>query len=64
MYEDPKQFYVTLFSKTPSNQYSNNTITIFTAEFTRPARVGTTDNWEVGVFELTFPQTMWVRVRP
>ena len=55
MYEDLKQFYVTLFSNASTNLYPGNTIVTFTADLTRPIELGSSDNWEVGLCEFSYP---------
>ena len=52
---DPKHFYVTLLSNTSKSRYPDNTIAAFTAELARPVKLGYSDNWEVGVFEFSYP---------
>jgi len=52
---DPKHFYVTLLSNTSKNLYPDNTIAAFTAELARPVELGSSDNWEVGVCEFSYP---------
>jgi len=55
MYEDPKQFYVTLFSNASTNLYPNNTIDTFTAELALTIELGSSDNWEMAVCDFAYP---------
>ena len=52
---DQKRFYVTLLSNTSKNLLPDNTIATFTAQLARPAELGSSDNWEVGVCEFSYP---------
>ena len=55
MCDDPNHFYVTLFSNASTDLYPNNTIARFTTELPRPIELGTSDRWEVGLCEFTYP---------
>ena len=56
MYDnDPKNFYVTLFSNASTNLYPANTIGAFTVELPRPIELGPNDKWEVGLCEISYP---------
>jgi len=44
-----------LLSNTSKNLYPDNTIAVFTAELLRPVELGSSDNWEVGVCEFSYP---------
>ena len=56
MYDnDPKNFYVTLFSNASQSIYPSNTIGAFTVELPQPIELGSNDNWEVGFCEISYP---------
>jgi len=56
MYDnDPKHFYVTLFSNVSQSLYPKNTISEFTVELPRPIELGTNDEWEVALCEISYP---------
>ena len=55
MCDDSNHFYVTLFSNASTDLYPSNTIARFTTEFLRPIEWGSSDRWEVGVGEFTYP---------
>ena len=56
MYDnDPKHFYVTLFSNASTSLYPANTIGAFTVELPRPKELGPNDKWEVGLCEISYP---------
>ena len=46
---DPKYFYMTLFSNALQNLYPTNTIVAFTVELPQPIELVPNDNWEVGL---------------
>ena len=46
---------MTLFSNTSKDLYPSNTIARFTTELPRPIELGSSDSWEVGVCEFTYP---------
>jgi len=52
---DPKHFYVTLFSNASTSLYPANTIGAFTVELPRPKELGPNDKWEVGLCEISYP---------
>ena len=51
----PNHFYVTLFSSSSLKIYTRNTIAAFTVKLTQPIDLGSNDNWEVGVCEISCP---------
>jgi len=44
-----------LLINSSKNLYPDNTIAAITAELARPVELGSSDNWEVGVCEFTYP---------
>jgi len=46
---------VTLLSNTSKNLRPDNTIAAFTAELARPVELSSSENWEVGVCEFSYP---------
>jgi len=52
---DPKHFYVTLFSNASQSLYPTNTIGAFTVELPQPIELGPNDNWEVELCEISYP---------
>ena len=48
-------FYVTLFSNASSKIYKDNTLAAFTVKLAQPIDLGTNENWEVGLCEITCP---------
>jgi len=50
---DPKNFYVTLFSNASQSLYPTNTIGAFTVEIPQPIELGPKDNSEVGLCEIS-----------
>jgi len=61
---DPKHFYVTLLSNTSKNLYPDYSIAAFTAELARTVELGSSDNWEVGVCELSYPWRHYRLISP
>jgi len=55
MCDDPNHFYVTLLSNASTDLYPNNTIARFTTELAQSIELGSSDKWEVGVCEFTYP---------
>jgi len=55
MCDDPNHFYVTLFSNASTDLYPDHTIARFTTELAQPIELGSSDRWEVGVCEFTYP---------
>ena len=51
----PNHFYVTLFSSSSLKIYTKNTIAAFTVKLSQPIDLGSNDNWEVGVCEISCP---------
>jgi len=51
---DPKYFYVTLFSNESQSLYTTNKIGAFTVELPQPIELGPNDNWEVGLCENSY----------
>ena len=47
-------FYVTLFNNDWRKYYKDDTLATFTIKLTQPIYLGTDENWEVGIFEITF----------
>jgi hypothetical protein len=60
----PDSFYITLFSNTSQHLYADNTIAAYTTRLAHPVQVGCTDDWEVGVCELSYPQPTTITVKP
>jgi len=52
---DPKNFYVTLFSNASTSLYPANTMGAFTADLPHPIELGPNDKWEVGLCEISYP---------
>jgi len=48
-------FYVTLFSNASRKIYKDNTLAAFTVKLAQPIDLGTNENWEVGLCEITCP---------
>ena len=46
---------MTLLSNTSKNLYPDNTIAPFTDELARVVELGFSDNWEMGVFDFSYP---------
>ena len=55
MANDPKHFYVTLFSNASQELFPENTKSSFTIELPQPIDLGPNDTWEVGLCEFTYP---------
>jgi hypothetical protein len=51
MHDDPKHFYVTLFSTASQHIYPDNTHYDFIVELTQAIDLGSNDKWEVGLCE-------------
>ena len=51
----PNHFYVTLFSNASLILFSDNTVAAFTVKLAHPVDLGSTDNWDVGVCEVSYP---------
>jgi len=54
-YNDPKHFYVTLFSNASTSLYPANTIGTFTVEVPWTVELGPKGKWEVGLCETSYP---------
>ena len=52
---DPKHFYATLFSNASQSLYPANSIGAFTVELPQLIELGPTDNWEVGLCDISQP---------
>ena len=50
---EPKEFYVTLFSNALQSLYPTNTIVAFTVELWQSIELGPNYNWEVGLCEIS-----------
>jgi len=50
-----RPFYLTLFSNASQALYPKNTISAFTSNLPQPIELGSSDQWEVGLCELTCP---------
>jgi len=48
-----RQFYITLFSNAPQEVHPNNTLAEFTIQLVQRIDLGSTDNWEVGLCEIS-----------
>ena len=48
-------FYVTLFSNASQKVYPGNTIAAFTVQLAKTIELGPSENWEVGLCELSHP---------
>ena len=56
---DPKYFYVTLFSNSSQSLYPTNKIVAFMVELPEPIELGLNDNWEVRLCEISYhPNTV------
>jgi len=55
MCDDPNHFYVTLFSNDSTDLYPSITTARFTTVLPRPIELGSSERWEVGVCEFTYP---------
>src|SRR5215510_10368326 len=49
------QFYVTLFSNGAQSVYPENTLAAFTIPLAKQIDLGSSDAWEVGITEFTYP---------
>jgi len=61
---DPKHFYVSLFSNASQTLYPTNTIGAFTVELPQPIELGPKDNWEVGLCEISYPPNTVGTLKP
>ena len=61
---DPKHFYMTLFSNASQSLYPTNTIGAFTVELPQPIELGPKDNWEVGLCEISYPPNTVGTLKP
>lgn len=52
---DRDHFYVTLFSNASQTVYPSNTIAAFTIQLAKTIELGPSENWEVGLCELSHP---------
>ena len=55
MVNEPKHFYVTLFSNASQELFPENTKSSFTIELPQPIHLGPNDTWKVGLCEFTYP---------
>jgi hypothetical protein len=55
MNDDPKHFYVTLFSTASQHIYPDNTHYDFIVELAQAIDLGNNDTWEVGLCEYACP---------
>jgi hypothetical protein len=60
----PDSFYITLYSNTSQQLYADNTIAAYTTRLAHPVKLGYTDDCEVGVCELSYPEPTTVSVKP
>ena len=54
MANDPKHFYVKLFSNASQSLFPENTKSSFTIELAQPIDLGPNNKWEVGLCEFTY----------
>jgi len=64
MCDDPKYFYVTLFSNASTDLYPNNTSARFTTELAQPMELSSSDKWDVGVCEFAYPPNVVGTFKP
>ena len=57
-------FYVTLFSNASQIVYPSNTIAAFTVQLAKTIELGPSENWEVGLCELSHPPPTTGNLRP
>jgi len=60
----PNHFYITLFSTSSQKIYTANTIAAFTIKLAQPIDLSPTENWEVGVCEISCPPPQVGNLRP
>jgi len=55
---DRDHFYITLFSNASEHLYPDNKIAAFTIQLAQPIILDPSENWEVGLCEISSPSTM------